>query len=491
MARGEYFTYRTLGDLRERVKALELEDALGFVDDVGPKGSRALATPGRFGPFTVPNRFVTHPMEGWDGDPATGAPTEAVYRRWERMGESGAGVIWGVEALAVDPEYRANRNQVVIVKANAGGIETGIARMRAAHAKACGTDHRLVVGAQLTCSGRYSHGRPEGAPLLLMYHHPELDRRLKAGPETPLMSDMKCEDVVGQYAKAARIAREIGFDFIDIKACHRYWLNETLAAKTRPGPYGGSFENRTKLFLMIVDAVRREVGPAFLLGSRLNACDGIPFEEDPATRRPGLKGLGRPSAYETPYRWGWGVDEADPLRPDLAEPLALVGLLKAKGLAVFNISAASPYSNPHLSRPTDSPPVDGYQPAGDPLREVAMHVRFARAFKEAHPDVAIVGTGYSYLRQFKAHAAAYNVEAGRADFAGLGRALLAFPDEVRQLLETGEAKGGKGRVVCTGDSACTTGPRLGLVSGCIYDPHYVEVNREINAKLAALGLTKK
>ncbi len=491
MARGEYFTFRTLAALRERVEGLGLADDLGFADDVAPSGKRWLSMGGDFGSFRVPNRFVAHPMEGWDGDPATGEPTEDVFRRWERIGASGCAVVWGVEAFAVDREYRANRNQVVFTAANAGAIEFGLKRMRTAHAGACGTASPLVVGAQLTCSGRYSYGRPEGSPLLLMYHHPELDRRLKAGPDTPLMSDGKCEDLVGQYARAARLAREAGFDFIDIKACHRYWLNETLAAWTRPGPYGGSFENRVKLFLMIVDAVRREVGPDFLLGSRLSAYDGVPFEEDPATKRPGLKGYGRPVPFDMPYHGSWGASEANPLASDLAEPARLVGLLKAKGLRVFNISLGSPYSNPHLSRPTDSPPVDGYQPARDPLHEVATHFRLTRAIKGAHPDVTVVGTGYSYLQAFKAHAAEFNIGAGRVDFAGLGRAILAYPDEARQVLETGEAKPSRGKVVCTGDSACTTGPRLGLRSGCIYDPYYVDTNREINARLAALGLTKK
>jgi 2,4-dienoyl-CoA reductase-like NADH-dependent reductase (Old Yellow Enzyme family) len=491
MARGEFFTHKTLADLRERVKRLDVADDLGFADDVMPSGKRWLSTPGEFGKFAVPNRFVAHPMEGWDGDPATGEPTEDVYRRWERIGASGCAIAWGVEAFAVDTEYRANRNQVVFVDRNAKAIAFGIKRMRAAHAKACGTASPLVIGAQLTCSGRYSYGRPDGSPLLLMYHHPELDQRLKAGPETPLMTDTKCEDLVGQYARAAKLAVEVGFDFIDIKACHRYWLNEALAAKTRPGPYGGSFENRVKLFLMIVDAIRREVGPAFLLGSRLSAYDGVPFEEDPSTKRPGLKGYGRPVLFDIPYRWGWGVNEANPLESDLAEPALLIGLLKAKGLTVFNITAGSPYSNPHLSRPTDSPPVDGYQPAWDPLKEVAQHMRLTRAVKGAHPDVTVVGTGYSYLQQFKAHAAEFNLAAGRVDFAGLGRATLAYPDEAKQVLDTGTAKPSRGKVVCTGDSACTTGPRMGLKSGCIYDPYYVDINQEINRKLAALGLTKK
>ncbi len=492
VARNEYFKFKTLAEIRARVAELNLSKVIGFTEDIGPAvRDRKLSSPITVGPWTLPNRFATHPMEGWDGDLVTGAPTEDVLRRWERMGESGAGLIWGVEAFAVDFEYRANPNQVVIVKQNTGALEQGLKRMRAAHARAFGSRPRLVVGAQLTCSGRYSFGAPEGSPLLLVYHHPELDQRLNASPGTPLMTDTKIEDIVGRYAAAAKVVREAGFDFIDLKACHRYWLNETLSAKTRPGRYGGSFENRIKVMFQILDAVRREMGPDFPVGSRLNAYDGIPFEEDPATRREGLKGYGRPSPYTTPYLWGWGVSESNPLTPDLTEPLELVGLLKAHGLTMFNISAGSPYSNPHLSRPTELPPVDGYQPAWDPLHEVAMHFSFARVVKEAHPDVTVIGTGYSYLRQFKANAAEYNLKQGHVDLVGLGRAILAYHDEARQILKAGEAKPAKGRVVCTGDSACTTGPRMGLKSGCIYDPYYASVNQEINKRLAGMGLVRK
>lgn len=488
--RNEYFNFKTLSDIRERVAKLGLSDDIGFADESTPPNSK-LSQPTHFGPFHLPNPLACHPMEGWDGDPATGAPTEDVYRRWERMGESGFSLIWGIEALAVDMEYRANPSQVVLIDRNASAIETGLKRMRQAHAKTFGPSARLVVGAQITCSGRYSYGRPKDSPLLLVYHHPELDKRLKADENTPLMSDMKMEDIIGQYAKAARLARNMGFDFIDIKACHRYWLNETLAAKTRPGQYGGSFENRIKIFLMILDAMRRETGPDYPFGSRLSAYDGIPFEEDIATRREGMKGTGRPSPFTTPYVWGWGVDENEPHKPDHSEPFKLLGILKEKGLRMINLSAASPYSNPHYSRPTETPPVDGYQPHHDPLHEVAAHFRFARAFKKAHPDVSFVGTGYSYLRQFKAQAVEFNLRQGRVDMAGFGRAVLSYHDEARALVERGEAKPSKGRIVCTGDSACTTGPRLGLRSGCIFDPYYKETNLEIGKRLAEMGLGKK
>jgi 2,4-dienoyl-CoA reductase-like NADH-dependent reductase (Old Yellow Enzyme family) len=483
MARGDYFKFPDLAALRGRVASLGLEKSLGLAEAAGPN---AIAKPLSLSGVQLSNRIAMHPMEGWDADPEKGTPTPDVLRRWARMGSSGAGLIWGVEAMAVDFEYRANTHQLVLRPESQGEIGEALKTLREAGAGG----PKQLVGAQVTCSGRYSYGRTKGTPPLLVYHHPELDKRLGAGPDTPLMTDTQMEDMVGLYIRAGKAAREAGFDFIDIKACHRYWLNETLAAKTRPGQYGGSFENRSKIFLMIVEGLQRELGKDFLLGTRLSAYDGIPHEEDPATRKEGLKGLGRPSTHATPYVWGWGVDEADPAKQD-AEPLRLAKLLYEKGLKLFNITAGSPYSNPHLSRPTETPPSDGYQPSHDPLIEVAMHLDFAKAFKAALPSAVVVGTGYSYLRNYKLNAMEWALQGGGCDSVGFGRAFLSFPDEAKALLETGVAKASKGRQICNGDSSCTSGPRLGLKSGCIFDPYYAETMAEIRRRLAEQGITKK
>src|SRR5713101_5287846 len=112
------------------------------------------------------------------------------------------------------------------------------------------------------------------------------------------------------YVAAARLAHQIGFQFVDIKQCHRYLLSELLAAKPRPGPYGGALENRTRLGRDIILAIRSEV-PDLILASRLNVYDGIPFQKRLGTSE------GVPYPWETPIRSAWGTREDDPFQPDL------------------------------------------------------------------------------------------------------------------------------------------------------------------------------
>src|SRR5947208_9030102 len=76
-----------------------------------------LAQPLDVGGFTVGNRWCIHPMEGWDGT-TDGQPSEHTLRRWEHFGQSGAKLIWGGEAFAVQSDGRANPNQLAIVDAD-------------------------------------------------------------------------------------------------------------------------------------------------------------------------------------------------------------------------------------------------------------------------------------------------------------------------------------------------------------------------------------
>ena len=99
-------------ELRERLATLGAE--LPVDDEVLAAPESPLAAPLELGGGLVaPNRFVIQPMEGWDGTPE-GGPTDLTRRRWMRFGQSGAGWIWGGEAVAVRPDGRANPHQLVL-----------------------------------------------------------------------------------------------------------------------------------------------------------------------------------------------------------------------------------------------------------------------------------------------------------------------------------------------------------------------------------------
>jgi NADPH2 dehydrogenase len=250
--------------------------------------------------------------------------------------------------------------------------------------------------------------------------------------------------LVDDYVSAARLARAVGFDFVDIKQCHRYLLNELLGARNRPGPYGGSFENRTRLIREIIQAVRAAV-PDLVLGVRLNVYDGIPFHKGPDE-------TGLADGWSAPLANGWGMRETDPFAPDLAEPLRWIGEMRQLGVGLINVSMGNPYAQPHYGRPFEYPPPDGYESPEHPLIGVDRHFRATDAIQRAYPDLPVVGTGYSYLQEFLPQAGAGNMRDGRVTFVGLGRASLAQPDLPQQVKEHGRPDRKR---VCRTFSYCT------------------------------------
>jgi 2,4-dienoyl-CoA reductase-like NADH-dependent reductase (Old Yellow Enzyme family) len=409
-----YFKYKNsqalLADARELGRDVRLSASLSpLLEPVEVQGRR------------VGNRLAIQPMEGCDGEP-DGAPGELTYRRYRRFGAGGAKLIWG-EAAAVVPEGRANPRQLVVNARNAAALERLLHTTRQAHAESNDRDDDLLVGLQLTHSGRYSFPRP-----ILAQHDPLLDPRTvvdkaagtTAGPDYPLLADDELDRLQDRYVEAAALAYRIGFDFVDFKQCHRYLLNELLAARTRPGKYGGSFQNRTRFIRDVVGRVRSE-HPHRLIATRLNVFDGVPYQK-------GTDGRGVPSPFAVPIRSAWGTCQDEPSVPDLAEPLALVGMLRDLGVGLINISMGNPYASPHLVRPFEYPPPDGYETPEHPLIGVDRHFRLTEAVQTAYPELAVVGSGYSWLQAFAFEAGAANVAAGRTTFVGIGRGALAQPD---------------------------------------------------------------
>jgi 2,4-dienoyl-CoA reductase-like NADH-dependent reductase (Old Yellow Enzyme family) len=227
-----------------RVHAASLGLPLECEDRIETAPGSPLAAPLNADGFKVGNRFVIHPMEGWDGEP-DGRPSELTRRRWRNFGLSGAKWIWGGEAMAVVHDGRANPNQVRIDSSTRDSLAGMLDELLEAHRAAAGSTSDLLVGFQLTHSGRFCKpNRTDRLEPKIAYHHPLLDRKFGIAPDDPVMSDDELRRLIERFVDAARIAESCGAQFVDVKHCHGYLGHELLSAYTRPGPFGGPLENR-------------------------------------------------------------------------------------------------------------------------------------------------------------------------------------------------------------------------------------------------------
>ena len=455
---------KNIAALRGRLAELNLElpadDTILTAVDGSP-----LSDPLQVGTFTVGNRWCIHPMEGWDAE-EDGKPSALTLRRWQRFGQSGAKWIWGGEAAAVVPDGRANPRQTLATAENQGGLAELLAAVEEAHREKFDASDDLLVGLQLTHSGRFAQPTRSGPAPRIAYHHPLLDPRFGIGPgdDAPVLSDAELEGLIGHFVAAARLAAEVGFRFVDVKACHGYLMHELLGATTRPGPYGGDFAGRTRLLAEIIRGIQRDA-PDLMIGVRISAFDSVPYTS-------GAGGVGTPVEHADllPYRYGFGLSALNPLDADLTETIQLLHLLRDLGVDTVNISCGSPYYCPHLQRPAIFPPSDGYLPPEDPLCGVVRQIEMARLCKQACPELTMVGSGYSYLQDYLPHVAQGVVRSGWIDAVGLGRMVLSYPELPSDTLYEGTTAR---KQICRTFSDCTTGPRGGMISGCFpLDPFY-------------------
>ena len=481
---------KTVAEFRRHTAALGLDLPCEDTIATGSDSPLAQSVPGVvLNGKTIGNRWAIHPMEGWDGT-STGGVTDEVRRRWQRFGESGAKLIYGGEAMAVRPDGRANPNQLILDETNKAGLAELRDILVRAHQERCGRTDDLVIGFQLTHSGRFC--RPHDKKRWesrVAYRHPLLDQKFNVTSDAQVFTDAEIEPLIECYVAAAKIAWDVGADFVDLKHCHGYLLHEFLSAFTRPGPYGGSFENRTRLLREIVQGIRAS-GNQIDFGVRLSAFDFVPFKPDPAWSQPGKLGPGIPEDFSRclPYGYAFGVNQDNPIEPDLTETFQFVDICAQLGVKILNLSAGSPYYNPHIQRPAAYPPSDGYQPAHDPLIDVARQINVVRQVAEhvkawnrdnvesaaggsaARSAPILVGTAYSYLQEYLPHVAQYVVRHGWTDLVGLGRMTLSYPTILAEAVEKGAITT---KLICRTFSDCTTAPRNGLISGCYpLDKHY-------------------
>ncbi|MHC4996930.1 MAG: oxidoreductase [Planctomycetota bacterium] len=467
---------KTVDQFRDYLAELGLDLPMDATPLSAEEGS-PLAQAVDVGGFTVGNRWCIHPMEGWDGT-TDGKPTEFTTRRWRNFGLSGAKLIWGGEAFAVRHDGRANPNQLYHTPDNVEPMRSLHDALVDAHRERFGRTDDLLVGLQLTHSGRFSRpNRKDTLEPRITYHHPVLDKKFNIDPDNdaPVLSDDEVRELIACYIDSAKTAQEIGFRFVDIKHCHGYLGHEFLSAYDRPGDFGGSFKNRTRFLREIVNGVR-EACPGLMIGVRLSAFDRPPYHPDPELTGGGKFGPGIPDEHQPLSREkgypGFGCDRSDPIEIDLTETIQLLEMMRDElKIDTVNLSAGSPYYNPHIQRPAFFPPSDGYTPPEDPLVGCVRQIEVTRRLKQAVPGLPIVGTAYTYFQEYLPHIAQALTRAGWVDFVGIGRLVLSYWDMPADVLE-GNGVATK-RIFCRTFSDCTTAPRNGIVSGCYpLDPYY-------------------
>jgi len=420
------FDYKNIGDIKN--KAAELNVHIGFSDNYKVLSKKIDVEPG----FTLKNSLAVHPMEAFDST-LDGSPDELTVRRYKRFAKSGAGLIW-FEAVAVQDDARTAPRQLMITEKNADDFKRLVETVK----NIAGVDTKIVI--QLTHSGRFSK------PPVIACHNDTLNTRMNLDPSYPCVSDDYLKRLEDTFENAAVLGQKAGFDGIDIKACHRYLFAELLGAFNREGEYGGSYENRTRIFKNSIKRAKDRVGKSAAVVSRLGIADVIPY----------------------PDGFGMAINGDDPYEVDLTESIKLIGEINQLGVNLVNITMGTPYYNPHINRPYDCNVGRAASPS-HPIINLSNFIKHIGTVQKTYPDMTFVGTGYSYLRQFAIGAAAYSVENNLAKVIGFGRGAFAYKGFANDMLN-GFMDSKKCCLAC---SKCTEIMRAGGTTGCPIRDHEV------------------
>lgn len=421
----EKFHYKTWAEVQATASALGC--ALPVAEDTS-----ILGQPLDAGNVHFTNRLGIAPMEGADSTP-DGRPSEYTVRRYVREAEGGSAMIW-FEAISIVEEGRSSATQLLLSRENLDSYKQLVAQVKEAGLKANGYAPYLVM--QANHSGRYSNPGNKPAPMIA-YRHPELEQ-YRAADDSCIVSDDYLLSLEEKFGEASYLAKEAGFDAVDIKSCHGYLLAELTSAYNRPGLFGGSYENRTRLLRNGILAAKVYEDDSFAVTSRLGIYDG----------------------YAWPY--GFGVSEGSGLEPDLSEPIRLVReMYDDLGLRFVDLTMGNPYATTHVTRPYD---MGKYVPDEHPLSGIHRMIRGIGAVKQAVPEMVIWASAPTYLRQFADLYTAGAVESGLCDGMLFGRMAFADPTFANEILHDGRIDP---RHVCLTCGKCGDLIRAHKPTGCV------------------------
>ena len=421
----EKFHYGCLEDLINKLNELDL--CLPFAEDTG-----ILAAPLKVRHITMPNRLGIAPMEGADSMP-DGSPSDHTMRRYINEAIGGSAVIW-FEAISIVQEGRSSKTQLLLSRDNLENYKALTEKVKEAGRKKNGYAPYLIM--QANHSGRYSNPDNRPAPMTA-YRHPYLEQ-YRAADDSCIVTDDYLKGLEEAFGEAAKLAKEAGFDAVDIKCCHGYLLAELSSAYTRPGNYGGSYENRTRLLKHSIQAAKVYENDTFQVTSRLGIYDG----------------------YAYPY--GFGVSQTSGLSPDLTEPIRLVKeLYEDYGLAMVDLTMGNPYATTHVTRPYD---MGKYVPDEHPLTGIARIIQGIGTVKNAVPGMVVYGSAPTYLRQYTDLFTAGAVKEGFCDGMLFGRMAFADPDFANEIIRYGRINPKR---VCMTCGKCGDLIRAHKPTGCV------------------------
>ncbi|MTI55678.1 hypothetical protein [Geosporobacter ferrireducens] len=436
------FNYKSLAELEKDIQEMQFD--IKFSEDLSLYREEV-----KIGHHVIPNAIASHPMEGGDAD-EKGSPTDMTFRKYKRIAKGGAGLIW-VEAVSICKDGRSNDKQLWITEDNWRDFKALNDIIKKSAKEEFGEDYHPMTIIQINHAGRYCKVKGKPSPIIAT-HKKNLDERLGIDESYPVVTDEYLDSLKEKYVQAARLSKKAGFDGVDIKACHGYLLSELLSAYERKGKYGGSFENRTRLMMDIVEAIKKDAAcEGLVISSRLNIYDGLPYPQ------------------------GWGVSEGKGLEVDLTEPKKLVKSLICKGVQLISLTMGNPYAFPHINKPFD---LGNYIPPENALHSCNRLIREVGNMQKSFPETVFVGLGYSWFRDLAPYVGAGSLKHGLCKIIGFGRESIAYPDFARDILENQEMKRSS---VCISCSKCSEMKSKIGTCGCVirdaavYLPIYKEM----------------
>ncbi len=375
-----------------------------------------LFSPRAIGHLTALNRFVAQPMEINAAGPG-GSISPEIKQRYLTLARGNWGIII-VEALSITAEYLARKRQLVINEQNLPALQDLITQMKK-------VSPATLIIFQITHSGVESS--PDFSKCVSVWPAPT---RRAGDARVHTLTDEEIKQISETFLQCFALAETTGADGIDFKVCHGYLGAEFLRpANVRPGPYGGSLENRFRFFKDTAQKyLARRSNRQFIFGTRFSFYEGV--------------------------RGGFGTKGPDSLEEDYSEPIAFVKCCEELGLDYVNVSAGIPSTTPDVTRPGPKT-----------LPFLDKHFYFQRLTKQVAGSMAVIGSGYSAARINLPALAAGNLSEEVTDFVGLGRQNLADPEYPKKL-QVGELA----LNVCPNCGGCSELLRAQEIVGCIaYD----------------------